>query len=238
MNTSIRQLRKLLPTLPTTVVLAGALLITGSGLTAFGTDTFTVVPSESSVSISGSVLGAPITAQGPGSLTAQYSGSVLVNVGNGVIQFPGQSQVIAVDSGSWQPLSDGSAGSASANYGATASYSFGTGVAAARDIVADLTSGTVGLVNGQFDTQGITCTIPDTAVSSAAYRLQGFINTSGTVSLAGNSATGETAQGSLVTVGNVQILTIPINYTFYFSLVSTNDTVITLTGQLVATHTL
>ncbi len=219
-------------------LLAGFLMIAGSGLTALGASVFTVDSSQSRVSISGSVLGTPLYAQGSGSLTTEYGGTLLADVGANAIQFSGQSQVAAFDSGSWQPLSDGSGGSEPANYGVAASYFLTTAVAAARDLQVDVTSGALALVNGKFDTQGITVSIPAGAPSSLAYRVQGGINESGAVSLAGESAGGQVAQGSLVTVGSLQVLTIPIHYSFYFSLASPNDSTVTLTGQVVATRSL
>ena len=203
-------------------LLAGSLWIAGSGLTARGADVFTVDTGQSRVSISGTVMGARIQAQGSGSLTAQYGGTLLADASGNTIRFPGQSQVVAIDSGTWQPLSDGSAGSEPANYGGTASYFSAAGVAAARDLRVDVSSGALALVNGRFDTEGITVSIPDEAASSLAYRVQGAINKSGAVSLAGGRASGQVAQGSVITAGGLQVLTIPIHYSFDFSLVSPN----------------
>src|SRR5947207_11390717 len=205
-------------------LLAGSLWIAGAGQTALGAYVFTLDSSQSRVSISGNVMGAPIHAQGSGSLTAQYGGALLAEVSGDALLFPGQSEVVAIDSGSWEPQPDGSAGSESANYGGTASYFATTGVAAVRDLDVDVTSDALALVNGRFDTEGITVSIPGGAPSSMAYRVQGAFNESGAVALGGQSASGQSAQGSLTTVGNQQVLTIPINYRFYFSLASPDDT--------------
>ena len=107
-----------------------------------------------------------------------------------------------------------------------------------RDLDVDVTSDALALVNGRFDTEGITVSIPGGAPSSMAYRVQGAFNESGAVALGGQSASGQSAQGSLTTVGNQQVLTIPINYRFYFSLASPDDTTVDLTGQLVAIRSL
>jgi hypothetical protein len=219
-------------------LLAGSLWIAGAAQPVLGAYQFTVDTSQSHVSITGNVMGAPIQPQAPGSLTAHYAGTLLAEVNGNTIQFPGQSQVLALDSGSWQPLADGSAGSEPANYGGTASRFLATGVAAVRDVQVDVTSGALALVNGSFDTQGITVSIPDGASSSMAYRVEGSIDDSGSVALDGESASGQAAQGSLMMVGSQQVLTIPIYYRFFFSLMSPNDTAVTLTGQLVATRSL
>ena len=219
-------------------LLAGSLWIAGVGQTLLGAHVFTVDSSQSRVSISGTVMGAPIHAQGSGSLTAQYGGTLVAEVSGNTILFPGESQVAAMDSGSWEPQSDGSAGSESANYGGTASLFATMGVAAVRDVEVDVTSDALALVNGSFDTQGITVSIPGGASSSMAYRVRGAFNESGAVALGGHSASGQIAQGSLTSAGDQLVLTIPVNYRFHFSLASPNDTTVELTGQLVAIRSL
>ena len=238
MKSSIMQLTKPFTINPVVGLLAGSLWIAGSALTALGADVFVVDTSRSQVSISGSVAGSPIREQGPGSLTTHYGGTLLAEVSSDTIQFPGQSQVVAVNSGSWQPLADGSDGSEPANYGGTATAFLTTGVAAVREARVDVTSGALAISDGRFDTQGLTFTIPSGASTSLSYRLRGANNSSGVYALAGESATGQEGQANLTTVGDEQVLTIPIHYTFYYSLVAQNDTAVTLRGQLVATRSL
>jgi hypothetical protein len=219
-------------------LLAGSLWIGGSGLTALSQAVFTVDPGQSSVSASGTLLGLPLREQGAGSLTAHLGGALYVQLGQTSIQFTSGSRVFALDSGSWQPLPDGSDGSAPANYGGAAGDSFTSGVGAARQVEVDITSGVVAVIQGRFDVSPLTFTIPAEASSSLAYRVQGWYDDSGAISLGGASGSGMSTTGSLVTVGNVQTLTIPVNYTAYASLVSPNDVRMTLTGQLVAIRTL
>jgi len=221
---------------PMSGLLAGVLWLAGWAPTALGADVFTVNTTQSYVSISGRVLGQPLHEQRAGSLTTRYSGTLIAEVGSDTIQFPGQSQVVAMDNGSWEPLSDGSEGSESANYGGTASYFLTTGVAALRQVQLDVTSGVVAVANGQFDTEPLTFSIPGDAGCSLAYRVEGAYNDSGVTSLDGKSATGQQTMARLTTEGSQQVLTIPINYTMYFSLLNNNDTTVTLTGQLVATQ--
>src|SRR5439155_4649572 len=92
---------------------------------------------------------------------------------------PGPKQVVAVNSGSWQPLADGSDGSEPANYGGTATAFLTTGVAAVREARVDVTSGALAISDGRFDTQGLTFTIPSGASTSLSYRLRGANNSSG-----------------------------------------------------------
>jgi len=219
-------------------MLAASLWIFGSALTAAGADVFTVDMSQSRVSVSGNVMGSPIREQAPGSLTTQYGGTLLVDVGSNTIQFPGSSQVVAFNSGNWQPRADGNDGSEPANYGGTANFFFSTGLAAVREIQVDVTSGALAVSNGSFDTTGITIAIPAGAPSSMAYRVSGSVNASGVVALGGHSATGQAALGSLTVVGSQLVLTIPMNYVFYYSIVDQDDTTVVFTGQLVATRSL
>ena len=60
-------------------LLAGCLSI-AAGPSALGASAFMVDPSQSQVSLSGSVLGRPFEAQGSGSLSAQYGGTLLAEV--------------------------------------------------------------------------------------------------------------------------------------------------------------
>ena len=213
---------------------AGSAFPGGPVLPAVGADVFTVDTSQSRVTVSGSVSGSTLQEQGPGSLTTQFGGSLLVAISGNTIQFPGQSQVVALNSGSWEPRADGSDGSEPANYGGKASHFLARGVAAIRHAQVDVTSGTVPLVDGRFGTQAITFSIPIGAPSSLAYQTEGAFDSSGAVPLGGRSATGQQSEGSLTVVGGQQVLTIPINYRVYFSLLSENDTVVYLNGQLVA----
>jgi len=102
----------------------------------------------------------------------------------------------------------------------------------------DITSGAVAVVQGSFDVSSLTFAIPAGASSSVAYRIQGLFNDSGAISLGDTSASGIATTGSLVTVGNTQVLTVPVSYTASTSLVSPDDTRIRLTGKLVATRSL
>jgi hypothetical protein len=223
---------------PLVALLACYLWLAGWAPSALGAEVFTVNTAQSYVSISGRVVGQPLHEQRAGSLTTRYSGTLIAEVGSDTIQFPGQCQVAAMDNGSWEPLSDGSEGSETANYGGTASYFLTTGVAAIRQVQLDVTSGVVAVANGQFDTEHLTFSIPGDAGCSLAYRVEGGYNDSGVIALDGKSTTGQQAMASLTTEGSQLVLTIPINYTMYFSLLDDNDTTVTLAGQLVASRSL
>src|SRR6476659_5138305 len=82
---------------------------------------FGIVTNQSSIALSGTVttaLGtAPIQAQGTGSLSTTYSGTIKTDRQAGAITFLSGSTIDANINGSWKPLSDGSDGSAPADYG-------------------------------------------------------------------------------------------------------------------------
>jgi hypothetical protein len=70
-----------------------------------------------------------------------------------------------------------------------------------------------------------------------SYLVTGLINSSGSTALSGQSTNSVTTLATLVTNGQAQTLTIPVNAQFTFSANSTNDTILNLAGQLVATRT-
>jgi hypothetical protein len=200
---------------------------------------YEILTNESSIAISGTVTSATlgtatIAEQGPGSLVTSYSGTIRTDRGPGTIQFLGGSAVDANVSGSWQPLADGSAGTASADYGGRAQFNiFATLYFAARNVVADLTSGAMPVTNGDFDQSTTTMTF---AQGSIGYRDSPFGATAGMRSLVGESGT-LSGTGLLTTEMQpgelLETLTIPINSSV--SIPAGDGFVnLTLTGQLVA----
>ncbi|HVV71194.1 MAG TPA: hypothetical protein VHI52_06800 [Verrucomicrobiae bacterium] len=196
---------------------------------------FTIDTNQSSITISGTVLGNTFTNQGPGSLTARIGGSLQAVTTGSTITFTGQSVIQAFNSGSWQPNADGTTGSQPANYGALAVTLLGTGVAALRDVLLDVTSPAISLSNGQFDSSSLTFLFPSNATTAFAYNISGsFVSTHGAEPMTGYATNKVTKLGSLTSAGGAETITIPVNATFLLSLVSANDTSITLQGQLVA----
>lgn len=197
---------------------------------------FTLETNLSTVTISGSVIGGVISNQGPGSLTTTIGGSIQVQLNGSSIQFIGQSEILAETNGSWQPLADGSAGSALADFGGTASTAFASGVAALRNVQLDLISPVINLSGGQFDSTNLTFLFPSNALSSLAYNATGLLSKHGSIALTGYATNRVTALSTLTTAGSQQTLTIPVDATFYLKVLSANDTVIRLQGQLMATQ--
>ena len=201
-------------------------------------DDFTIDRNLSSLTISGSVLGAAFTPQGAGSLTTKYGGTIKATQTGGTIQFTGASLITALTNGNWQPLAGGANGNAPANYGASATpLGFTSVKAAMRSMLFDVTSPAVTVTGSQFDPSSLTFILPVTATSALDYRdTTGFIP-AGSKLLSGNATNNVATLASLTTAGNVQTLSLQVNATFYFTVASANDTVVTITGPLVATHT-
>jgi len=218
---------------------SGALAL-GVALAPAMADVFTLDTNQSWLTISGTMEGASLVQQGAGSLTTQYGGALEVTQTASSIQFPGQSFIAAMNTGNWQPLPDGSAGVAPANYGAAASLAGGLVKvkAALRSLVLDVTGSAFTLNStGQFASTNLTFLIPTNANSAFSYRVTGLTDSSGSTALNGQSTNNVTAFATLVTTEEAQILTIPVNAQFTFSANSTNDTILNLAGQLVAFRT-
>jgi hypothetical protein len=218
-----------------TVTFCGSLLGASGGL-ACG-QVFTVDPSQSSVTISGTVAGGTMMTQGPGSLTAMIGGTIQVTLAGNTIQFSGQSQILVQTNGSWQPKADGTAGSEPADFGGQVSLApLGSGVAALREIQLDALSPVININAGKFDSTNLTFQFPTNASSKLAYNVSGVFSAHGSAALTGYATNKVTALASLATVGDQQVLTIPVDATFLLKLLAANDTSMRLTGQLVAVH--
>jgi hypothetical protein len=199
---------------------------------------FTLDTNRSSLTVSGTVQGAAIAQQGPGSLTTKYGGALQATQTGNTIQISGQSLITALNSGNWQPLTNGSAGLSPANYGASVSLvaGFVHVKAALRFLQIGICSPASAInVNGQFALTNLVLSFPSNAASSLAYQETGLASGSGSVALAGQSTNNGPAFATLSTTGNMQVLTIPVNTQFAFSTASPNDTILNVAGQLVAT---
>ncbi len=139
---------------------------------------FTIDPTQSSVTISGTVAGGTIAAQAPGSLTANVDGTIRATLNGGNLLFPGQSVIAAETNGSWQPLHDGSAGSAPADFGGKANLVIATGLAALRNIQLDAFGPAIPVNGGKFDSSSLTFGFLTNAMSSLDYNVSGLLSKS------------------------------------------------------------
>jgi hypothetical protein len=210
-----------------------------AGLDLAGTvfaQVFTIDTNQSAIAVSGSILGNSFQEQGTGSLSTRFKGTLRAMVNGSSIQFTGGSLLEAFDNGSWQPKSDGSAGSEPANYGGKASSFLGSALAAVRQIQLDLTSPSLTMTNGQFASGALAFFFPSGAPSTLAWSIASVLgNQSGSLPLVGYGTNRVTTLGSLTTANGQQILTILVDSEFFFTLLTANDTIMELKGQFVAT---
>jgi hypothetical protein len=194
---------------------------------------FTIDNSQTEVTIAGKVAGSTFSAQGPGSLTTSYSGTVNADVTGSTIQFTGESSINALTNGVWQPAAGGGSGSAPADYGAAATIDgFFTVDAALRNMVFDLTSPALTMNSGSFDGSSL---IFSFITNTATFDYNSSVK-SGSFNLNGYSTNTLVSGATVSTNAGVRMLTIQINTQFPFTVISANDSYIDLTGQLVATN--
>jgi hypothetical protein len=203
---------------------------------------YTLVPSESRIAISGTVLtssgSAPIQEQGPGSLSTTYSGTIRTDRDANSIQFIPGSLIDANVNGNWQPLANGAEGAAPADYGSRINLLLGliSSNFAVRDVGADLMSGE--LTIGSAGSFGLDTTKLDLVIGNIAYRA----NVLGMTRLGSASIAGQTGflngMGSLSSgPAGAETLTIPIDVSYMIGIDQETTVNFALDGQLVANAT-
>lgn len=214
-------------------LVAGCSILSGDIFVAKA-DVFTIDPTQSSLTLSGSAVNFTFTQQGAGSLTTVYNGTLQVAQTGGTIQFTGGSLIMAQTNGSWKPLSGGANNNAApADYGAQANTGVGTATVAFRSILLDVTSPAIPVTSGQFDPSNLTFLFPASATSAIDYHTP---FASGTKPATGNAANNVAALATITTAGGVQTMTIGVNVQFTFTLLSPGDTIVNVVGQIVATN--
>jgi len=213
------------------IAAANLLLILNPSLRATPVE-FTVDETQSTISLTGNVLGIALQQQGPGSLNSTYFGTIKADLSGSQIQFPGGSVLKAQTNGVWSPGPGGTAGSAPADYGAQASLLGSVVKGALRNLLLDLTSGPLTISNNQFDASVLRFSFPTNSTSSFDYSTP--LGSAG-IALTGISTNKIVNGATLITVGDVQTLTIQVDTEFKFEALSPNDSSVHLTGKLVAT---
>lgn len=205
----------------------------GAAATAFAANAanFTIDPSQSTVTLSGSVSGIVLTQQGPGSLTSRIEGSLQADTTGGEVEITGGTLDVQ-NNGTWQPGVGGTAGAAPADFGAQGSSFFGTVYGALRNIVMNATSPPQQLTGEQFDASAITFSFPQDSTATLDYNA-GFAGT-GSEPLAGATTNKTATVGRVTGAAGSQVITIAVDATFVFSVLGQNDTELTVTGQIVA----
>lgn len=221
--------------------------------------TFTVDPARSTLSItpSTSLFATTLAAepQGPGSFSTSYSGQIVAELTDSTIQFLPTSLLIAGSSGLWRPGNDfsgypddledpdGYVNSAEpANYGILTDLSpqgtvlgqNGWSASAIRDLQIGLSdSSSRTLIGGSFSEVGILTNFASGTVYYASGGTPPITNLA-TTTTPGPTVDVDGVSGQLITVGNIQALSLPIDFT-----VTYNVNFLTLstryTGTIVAT---
>jgi hypothetical protein len=208
------------------------LLILAASSFAAGAVTLNVDPAQSQITLSGTVAGFKLAEQGSGSLTTTVGGSINLTVADGQIQID-SANLDPNTNGSWKPGRNG-ADSSPADLAGQSSSFVGTITGALRDLVVNAVSTAKSLdSNGKFDASSIVFAFPQNSSSILDYNA-GFLGT-GSKALAGAGTNQTATVGTLVSNNGVQTLTIALDATFTFTLLTANDTEMTLKGQLVAT---
>lgn len=195
---------------------------------------FTLDPDQSEITVSGELMGFTMQAQAPGSLTTKFEGVIHAAVQGNAITFAETGSIQARNNGTWQPSADGTTGSAPANYGGQIAAFLVNAKAAVRNIELRLLSDALPLNNGQFDSKGVTFFFPSNGPSSFAYNSTGLVTDHGSKPLEGYATNNIATLSSFVSSGGQETITIPVDATFRASLFTTNDTLLTVKGALVA----
>ncbi|HMJ06125.1 MAG TPA: PEP-CTERM sorting domain-containing protein [Chthoniobacterales bacterium] len=195
-------------------------------------DVFTINPLQSILTINSvNVAGNVGTAQPPSGFMTGYTGTIDATVTGMSIQFNSAS-ADALVSGLYQPAPGGGAGMAPGDYGGqfTVAGIF-PGFFALRDILATLSSGPITLAGPNFDASQLLFT----ALGGSGDYQVAALGLMGTTSLANSSAQNGGNPGSISMVSGVQTLNIPIDVTLTFTGIAPGDSMVRLTGNLVAT---
>jgi hypothetical protein len=196
---------------------------------------YTIVPAQSSVTVSGTVAGLSISGQGgSGSLTTSYNGTIRADRGTNSIDFLPTlgTPITANNKGNYSPLDSGASGTAPANYGGSVSLFVQIATFAGREFQAELSSGALAVDGtGMFPISTVDWNFLNN--SRVAYRVTQISPTQGVESIAGQKID-LTGNGSLSVAGLMETLTLPIQGTLNLDLEG-NSAVINFNGQIVAT---
>jgi hypothetical protein len=216
------------------VVVAGA-----AGLAQAELVSYTIVPAQSSLSVSGNLTGNFASPQTAGSTTTSFSGNIAANLTANTIEFPGGSMLnAALLAANQQPRADATPGSAPANYGRTAPGPFSsTTLEAIRGLelfIEDDTSGAgIPFAGQNFSSADLVLVINSGESDSL------FGNTSNEIDLSGKGTANSNGNGqsSLTQSGGIETLTLKFSTgSIGYSINQSVDTSLIFTGTIVATR--
>lgn len=205
---------------------------------------FSVIEEESVLSLSGTALGIAIKAQGEGSLSAAYSGTLRLLLTDDRIQFQPASQIDAQPSGEWEPKFGGKSGSAPADYGGIVPGNALVGntlaVAAARNVKFTLASDWIELSEPneermEFSASSLLFAIPADFGSVLDTATLGLLPIRTATPIDGISGLNRPETlAALAVQGNVQTLTLPVLAEVSGRIISDDDLKLTFSGQIIA----
>lgn len=200
---------------------------------------FDIDPARSSITVSGNLASFEVKEQAPGSLTSKLEGKLTVEIASDSIQFLPGELIHVQDNGTWQPKAEGEPGSETGAFGGKAGNFLVSAVAAGRDMELSLISDALGLTDGAFPAEGLVFSFPTGGKAAFDYRATGLLSAAGRLPLEGHGTNVSATPATLVTEGTTRTLTIPLDTTYAFALISetTPDTEVIIKGQLVAVYT-
>jgi hypothetical protein len=203
--------------------------------------TFTINPTLSTISMSGTVAQATIQQQSAGSLTDSYTGTIDVAYAGSSLTINGANADAALHPASPFQPPDGTGGSTGVedNYGIRAAIIPVILIAdgAARDLTFSLSSSPISIIGATFNASQVNVTTTGGVMDYTAATLG-----SGFLPLSGNTSANQAPAGVFtIGAGGLATITIPIAYSQPFDVLdsdnnpNTFDSQLNLTGQLVAT---
>jgi hypothetical protein len=224
-----------------------AILLTQSGATYGAAATFQLDPARSAIAMSGTIVALnqpiPFVEQAPGSLRANYSGPLQVDLQADTVQFVDGSVFSPAEVNPWKPAALGADGSALASYGAKASLQISVfvanAVAASRGLVFLGGSPVLPMSSGTFPMGGFVTQFKEGTNAVVDYRVSGAVSLSGSKALGGYLTNRVSTLGALTNIAGIQTLILPVKASYSFNLESTIGPVtynLTFDGQLVATE--
>jgi hypothetical protein len=212
------------------------ILLTAAAFARAEEVTYTIDPTQSSLSIGGTLTNNSPSPQATGSTATTYSGTIKANRVANTIEFINGSVIDAIIKGNYQPRADATPGSQPADYGRQApNQFFTTTLESFRDLFLDLSSDApITITSGSFPSGDFAITI-DSGESDFSYGT-GF----GEVDLSGKgTANGASTPSTIEVVDQTEKITLrittgPISY----NVINSFDSTLTFSGTLVATRDL
>jgi len=187
---------------------------------------FVIDPSQSKISLSGSILGSAFTEQAPGSLDTTLSGTLTAMDSTDGIQFTG-GKIVAADNGIWKPVVNGGG----ASFGAHAEPVVGPVDCAMRNIIFSASSLLLPYGNDAFDSSGVLFSFAydSTASFDLSNKLVGVVSSPIDATSRNNLLNG----GSLRLINGNLHLALGIDVPLTVSGIIEGDTILHLVGLIV-----